>query len=454
MKFMRLSDKFWEKAARLNFLLFLVFLPFNLKKFIFDFGRGLDDFQGIFIYAADIFLILFLICFLFLWPDCPPKADQPRVDRNKIKLPRFGEIILAAFLVIVGLSIFQASELIPALYNFARVLFVVASSLALAVFLRIGLLNVKEIAVVIAGSAVFQSLLGFYQFAAGKSLGLWWLGEPIVEKFTRGMARFSVDDQVFLRAFGTLPHANIFAGFLVLGLLSLAYLWLVRSKNNIGVSVILGVSFLSIFAGLGVSFSRSGWLSAIVGLIVFLIFAFKRKDIRQEFLGLLVLLLVISSLLLVRLGWLFLPRAGFSLTEVSVADRLTYNRIGWEILKSNPLGVGIGNQAFYAADQGLYQAADLMRPTLWQPIHNLYILIGTEIGLFGLALFLVFIGWLIWIFIKREKEILLIALSAGLFFALLFFGLFDHFLWDLQSGILMFWLVIGIMFASVFETRS
>lgn len=441
---MRLSDKFWEKAARLNFLLFLIFLPFNFKKFIFDFGRGLDDFQGIFIYAADIFLVLFLICFLFLWPDC----------RNKIKLPRFGEIILAVFLVIAGLSIFQASELIPALYNFTRVLLVVSGSLALAVFLRISLLNVKEIAVVIAGSAVFQSLLGFYQFTFSKSLGLWWLGEPIVEKFTRGMARFSVDDQIFLRAFGTLPHANIFAGFLVLGLLSLAYLWLVRSKNNIGVSVILGVSFLSIFTGLGVSFSRSGWLSAIVGLIVFLIFAFKRKDVRQEFLSLLVLLLVISFLLLVQLGWLFLPRAGFSLTEVSVADRLTYNRIGWEILKSNPFGVGIGNQAFYAADQGLYQAADLMRPTLWQPIHNLYILIGTEIGLFGLALFLVFISWLIWIFIKRERETLLTAFSAGLFFALLFFGLFDHFLWDLESGILMFWLVIGIMFASVLETRS
>lgn len=444
MKFMRLSDKFWEKAARLNFLLFLVFLPFNLKKFIFDFGRGLDDFQGIFIYAADIFLVLFLVCFLFLWPDC----------RNKIKLPRFGEIILAAFLVIVGLSIFQASELIPALYNFARLLFVVASSLALAVFLRIGLLNMKEIAVVIAGSAVFQSLLGFYQFAAGKSLGLWWLGEPIVEKFTRGMARFSVDDQVFLRAFGTLPHANIFAGFLVLGLLSLCYLWLVRPKNNIGVSILLGISLLSVIVGLGVSFSRSGWLSAIVGFIMFFIFAFRQKEIRREIFSLIVLLLVISSLLLVQLGWLFLPRAGFSLTEVSVADRLTYNKIGWEILKNNPLGIGIGNQAFFAADQGLYQAAGLTRPTLWQPIHNLYILIGTEIGLFGLALFLVFISWLIWVFIKREREILLAAFSISLLVMLLFFGLFDHFLWDLQSGILMFWLVIGIMFASVLETRS
>jgi hypothetical protein len=190
---------------RLSLLLFLVFLPLNLKKFILPFNRGLDDFQGVFVYAADIFLILFLLCFLFLWPDC----------RHKIKLPRFGEIILASFLIIAGLSIFQAGELLPALYNFTRLLLVIAGSLALAVFLRIGFLNIKEIAIVIAGSAVFQSLLGFYQFVFSKSLGLWWLGEPVVEKFTRGMARFSVDGQVFLRAFGTLPHANIFAGFLV-----------------------------------------------------------------------------------------------------------------------------------------------------------------------------------------------------------------------------------------------
>lgn len=437
---MRLSVKFLEKTARLSFLLFLVFLPLNLKKFILPFNRGLDDFQGIFIYASDIFLFLFLISFLFLWPDC----------REKIKLLRFGQIILIVLLVLIGLSIFQANELVPAFYGFVRLLLMITGSLVLAVFLRTGFLNIKEIAVVVAGSAVFQSLLGFYQFIFSKSLGLWWLGEPIVEKFTRGMARFVVDGQVFLRAFGTLPHANIFAGYLVLGLLALGYLWLIRPKKNISISVLLGLSLFSVIVGLGVSFSRSGWLSAIVGMIVFLISAFQQKEIRKEILSLAVLLLVIISLLLVQLGWLFLPRAGFSLTEVSVADRLTYNKIGLEILKNNPLGVGIGNQAFYAADQGFYQAAGLSRPTLWQPIHNLYLLIGTEIGWLGLMLFLIFIGWLGFLIWRQpnepERSFVLAALAA-----LLFFGLFDHFLWDLQSGVLMFWLAIGIMMSEVFE---
>jgi len=440
---MRLSDKFLERAARLSFLLFLVFLPFNAKKMIISFGRGLDDWQGAFFFASDVFLILSLLAFLFLWPDC----------RAKIHMSKFGLIVFGLFLLAAGLSIFQAGETFPSLYGFSKILLAAAGGLALSVFLRTNLIDFKGLIAVIAGSAVFQALLGFYQFSFSRSLGLWWLGEPVVEKFTRGMARFSVDGQVFLRAFGTFPHANIFAGFLVLGLLALSWLWLTRPKNKIGLSLLLSIGLLVVVIGLAVSFSRSGWLSAIIGLVVFVFLGFKNKEWRSEIFSFAVVLSVICFLLLVQSGWLFLPRAGFSLTEVSVADRLTYNKIGWEILRNNPLGVGIVNQAFYAADNGLYQAAGLARETLWQPIHNLYLLIAAEIGWLGLVLFLIFIIWLFvaaWRLPKNHGNIFSLAALA----ALLFFGLFDHFLWDLQSGILMFWLVVGIMLAGILETRS
>ncbi len=60
MKSMPFS-KFWEKTARLSFLLFLVFLPLNAKKLIFLFSRGLNDASGIFLYVSDIFLLIFLL---------------------------------------------------------------------------------------------------------------------------------------------------------------------------------------------------------------------------------------------------------------------------------------------------------------------------------------------------------------------------------------------------------
>lgn len=431
------------KAGRLILLIFFVFLPLNVKKFFWPFGRGLDDLQGIFLYAADISLFVFLVISIFLF-----RRDFFRAG------PRFIRTVLGVFLAVAGLSLFQAGEILPAAYHFAKLLLAAAGAWSLALFLRSGLINLKKIAAVIAGGAVFQSWLGFYQFAAGQSLGLRWLGEPVVaDKFTAGMARYAAAGQVFLRAFGTLPHANIFAAFLVLGLLALAYLWLIRRPGNLKNSLFLGIGFLSISVGLVASFSRSGWLSAIVGLAVLVLAGLKNRILRRETFSLFVLLAVIAGLLLSYWGWLILPRAGFTLAEVSVADRLTYNKIGWEIIKDNPLGVGIGNQVFYAADQGLYQAAGLARETLWQPIHNLYLLIGTEIGWLGLVLFLAFIGWL-------KLKTLRLPASPEKFFALatsaslLFFGLFDHFLWDLQSGVLMFWLVVGIMGSGVLETRS
>ncbi len=83
----------------------------------------------------------------------------------------------------------------------------------------------------------------------------------------------------------------------------------------------------------------------------------------------------------------------------------------------------------------------------WQPIHNIYLLMASETGILGLIVFLIFITKLLiakvkFILKNKNSEILAVVM---MFFSLLGFGLFDHFLWTLQPGRLMLWLVLGIM---------
>ena len=147
------------------------------------------------------------------------------------------------------------------------------------------------------------------------------------------------------------------------------------------------------------------------------------------------------------MGWLIFPRAQISLTEPSVSQRISYNELGWRLIKNNPWGIGLGNQVIYSVKNGFYQMLGMNQSWQWQPIHNIYFLIGSEIGVLGLLAFLALMAKsLIFNFALREGS-----RPAGqflilmMFLALLLFGLFDHFFWTLQPGRLMFWLVLGII---------
>jgi LPXTG-motif cell wall-anchored protein len=148
---------------------------------------------------------------------------------------------------------------------------------------------------------------------------------------------------------------------------------------------------------------------------------------------------------------LIFPRAKISLTEVSVSQRILYNKIGLYLIAFHPLGVGLSNQAIYSVKNGLYQDFGMNQVWQWQPIHNIYLLIGSEIGILGLIVFLILVAWILINLAKglikntNSKNNNLLLIAGLMFLSLLGFGFFDHFLWTLQPGRLMFWLVLGII---------
>jgi O-antigen ligase len=145
-------------------------------------------------------------------------------------------------------------------------------------------------------------------------------------------------------------------------------------------------------------------------------------------------------------GWAIFPRSHLSIEEPSVYFRVYYDQIALTMAGNHPLGVGLGNQVVTGVTEKVYQNLGIREAYDWQPIHNIYLLALVELGIFGLIAFLLFIGSLLFEKIKDFKNWNFeTIISLAIFLALLFLGLFDHYLWDLEPGRLMFWLAIGIM---------
>ncbi|OGM98706.1 MAG: hypothetical protein A2649_00780 [Candidatus Yanofskybacteria bacterium RIFCSPHIGHO2_01_FULL_41_26] len=434
-----------NKPVKLFFWLFLISLPFGFRTLLFQFTPDFNEYGAVFLYASDILMVLFLAC-----------AIKNPFSPKRPKLALW--VFCGGFLFLAGLSIFLASYKLLAFYNFLRLILLVLTALAIAEILKKNWVRLENILAVLVGSAVFQSLVAFLQFLNQKSLGLWFLGESVLSPEASGTAKIVVAGGKILRAYGTFPHPNILAAFLLLGLFG-SYYFLFASnrsgkKNFLSdLAVILAVFLISL--GLILAFSRAAWFLGIFSTLFFIFFLFRQKDFRQRIYYFSATLFFIFLILISGFGWLIFPRAQIYLNEPAVSQRISYNELGWYLAKSHPLGVGLGNQVVFSIKNGIYQLFGLNQFWQWQPIHNIYLLIGSEIGVLGLSVFLVFLVKILisnfkFLIFKQTEDYkyLRFGITTLMFAALLGFGLFDHFLWTLQPGRLMFWLVLGIIWGT------
>ena len=448
-----------SNLIRWGTLLFLLALPLGTKKFLFSFGTPFSnsytsEYDSAFLFGTDILLIGLLLL------SGRGFFAQLKEWFRQYKRPA---VFLILFLVLSLFSVLLAGYGYFAVYSFGRLALGVLAALMIGAALKSDIIRFREVAAAISLAAVFEAVLGFLQFILQKSVGLWFLGETVFGPGTPGIARITVDGVGFARAYGTMPHANILAGFLTLGLLALFYLFLREERLNFKYSEVAGI--FVILAGLFLTFSRSGWITVAVATVLFIIWELLAdKERRIKVVYLISVLLASCVLLFVILGWAISSRAHFSADEGPVRDRWSYDKIGVELILSHPLGVGIGNELFYAYQKkGLFENYGLNSPGQWQPIHNLYLMVSSETGIVGLIGFLAFIASLILLAIRslglgpppqwrryeerseEDDEGGNIRITTIMLAALLLFGLFDHFLWDLQLGRLMLWVVIGIL---------
>lgn len=428
-----------ERLLRWTFLAFLFSIPLGTKKFLASFATPFSnvytsEYTAAFLFGSDLLLLLVLALLLFYAP-LPLRGVLRREDR--------GPATPLAFLIGFALfSLFTASYLSFGAYALLRFLGALAAGALAWWCVRSGTVAFRHSAGALGASAVFQAAIAVLQFSRQGSVGLWWLGETAaLGPETPGIAGIIVDGLSFLRAYGTLPHANILAGFLILGVLALAYLFLSEERSSVRVVVAGGL--VMVLAGLVLTFSRSGWIVGIGALGALFLFTLWSKVSPRRIAALFLIVLFSLALLLGALRFAVFPRAHLSADDAPVRDRWTMNEMGLALVASEPWGVGLGNQLFYSYDQRLFHKFGLTARGQWQPVHNLYLLMAAEIGIGGLIAFLA----LLLALVRRGTWRGNLARGVGgiALLSLLIFGLADHFLWDLQAGRLMLWSVLGIL---------
>lgn len=258
----------------------------------------------------------------------------------------------------------------------------------------------------------YQSLIGLGQFFKGASLGgpFWWLGERTFSISSINIALGELGGRVFLRPYGTFSHPNSLAGFF------LVCLFIVLRDRK------LSLWWKSLVGALGfclliISFSQVAWLAAGVA---FFFFVFKKTKTAGWALPLFLLICFLAA----TFGLFFLK-----INAIEFQERVWLSRAAVTMIGKSPF-FGVGLSGFIPALPPFWRG----KIFLAQPVHNLFLLVGAEAGLLGLALFFLF--WFAF-FKKAQKDRFLFLVVMSIFLT----GLFDHYWLTLQQNMLLLTLV-------------
>lgn len=289
----------------------------------------------------------------------------------------------------------------------------------------------------LCAALTIQVIAGFTGFALQSTafldgLNMKWPG--IIDPSTQGASVVQLENGLrILRAYGTLPHPNILGGFVLLTLLGPAGLFLTSKKPNYPALVLLCFGIVL----LGLTFSRSAWLGLIsfIGILALKLSSFERKK----------LFILISAVLLTIIATIYpLRNLVFTRVSNSTVATETISTVGrsWltqqagNMIRQHPLsGVGIGSFVIELANTAV-EGAPI------EPVHNIFLLVTTELGLLGLILIsslFVFITLLIY---KTKTPQAILASAAITGFGVI--SLFDHYLWTLAPGRVMLGLALGL----------
>lgn len=293
---------------------------------------------------------------------------------------------------------------------------------------------------------LFQALLAIYQYFAQHSLGLLFLKEAPMRRFSyspmpggrKWIFDFFLTAPASLFVYkpqGLFGHPNILSGFLVFTTI-LSYPLFLMAEGKLKKIFGIGI-FLQIFS-IFITFSRAGidaWLLASALFMIGIYFS------QKTFLKSLFLLLFFSTAVCSLLFWEQLMAKGGVTSYLVIgkkqdAQRLELQKSAVEISKTALVqGVGIGQ---YEKEAKKALVVDKMI------VHNIYLLVLSELGVVGFLLFATFIIVIFYKGVTRWKDpftLLLVALVA----AILLIGLVDHYPRTHYSGRMIFFSSLALL---------
>lgn len=371
--------------------------------------------------------------------------------------------LLGFFIAVAVLSLARTDQLTVGMYQLLRL----AQGMLFYVYLRHWAWNrfdADRTAVAFVAGALLQATLGITQYMLQHDAGLRWLGESLLRTDMRGVAVFYDTHHIkILRAYGTFPHPNVLAAYLMMALWVIGWLWMRHGDSKLATRhsplatfrcLVWPATTALLLWGLYLTFSRTViavWLAALVAMALVLVIRrisghwSNINEVRRRALPMAVTVLAVSACFAVFMWSTVVARMTISASDEAVRLRIKYNdeavASGTSLLwRINWTGVGIGNFTTW-----LSRYDTSMPSFMYQPAHNIYLMIYSETGLLGLLLWL---AWLVLVIRMAWRgyatQPVVRAGVLALLSAVLVIGLLDHFYWTLQQGRMLWWATLAL----------
>lgn len=415
------------------FFLLLVLLPTQLGLHFWPswsvvLGRRMDYLSPT-LYLTDIVIISIISLWFF------QSVLQDSYD--VLRLIRYTKYILPIFFFAL-FNIWFAVNRFVAIYDWIKVL----------EFVLLGLYVVRTKPtrdVVVLGLSVgvlYSSGIAIAQFILQHSVGglLWWLGERAFSLSTPGIALLSwcispwMSCKELLRAYATFPHPNVLGGYLAVAMPLLINEYM-NNRINETKKIFYGITILLGGIALAATFSRSAWVVAGIA-IVYTIARIMNHELRirnSVYKALVVIIMILYSVFMIQII------GNIRTDDESIFRRVELNQTALTIWLHSPVvGIGLGNFITRLPDTHVSRQGNFL-----QPVHNIYLLLLSEVGIVGICLIVSLVYLLNHeLRIKNQGKISMIHASL---FMLLTLGLVDHYPLTLQQGQLLFTILLSLM---------
>jgi len=390
-------------------VLFALSIPLRINLGFFYRKEHVGGAQGIDISAIHVtILALFILLLYKYWTT----RQQPLLEYNGLLL--WSHVL---FFLTVILSLWNAADRVLSFYEIIRIMVLIA-----VFFVIMNLREEKYLRILLFFFSVgvfSQAVLAIIQFKTGLALGLKFLGEQaIVGQSLGGMVS---------RATGTIGHPNNLAYFFEMLLpLTLALLMVEKKK---ALQVWYFITFTLGLVGILTTLSRAAWITLPISLpLVF--FFIMRKKLFQARTVIIISVALAFSILFIYPNFSMIQKRFFYSDEGSARTRLPMNQAAISVIEQFPVtGVGINNFQKVFSTYDLTGGSRILKGDR-HVVHNLYLLVGGELGIPGLIAFVgmffaVFIVALHWATrVDTWQSGVLVGITAGLL-AQMIHGLFD-----------------------------
>ena len=404
--------------------IFVFFLPWQTR-YIYRYmtlGGNVYEYGKLSFYLSEI--IFFLLIFAF---------TLSNKKNNKLTKLFFVSFL---FLVLASINYFFALNLELYFYGLFKL------SECIIFFFILQKINFDKLKLiyVFVFSIFVNCVLAIFQFANQYIFPSKYLGVSEQLPYMGGVSVVSNVSGRFLRAYGAFPHPNIFAGFLAIAILLMVFIYFKKYKD---LSIFKKTIFwfvLSVFSYcLCITFSRSAILALVVSFFVIIIFSLYTKNLKKIYPVILItVLMLISNFFIFR--DLFYTRLGSQdrLEVKSYNERSVLMNQSLQLVKDNYIGgIGLNNYVYAVND-----IDNSMNVWDYQPVHNVYILILCELGVFGLIVYILIFVLKILEHIKSKSFENYIFLS--ILILILVINLFDHYFWTSWSSLMLVFLILSL----------